>query len=232
MTRQKTKFKILIQKRQKKKSYYRHDEIHRLRRARRHGARVHQLQRYRHLAEPPNRPRTKYKIAGTVKKGTTVCVVSTSNGWSKLSTGKYCSSSYLSKKSGSSGSTSSGTTKCKGFDADKAVKTLKANAHAKSIGYCAKYTKLALQAGGIPYAGCNATDCEPYLLRNGFKVISNNKKLSSYKKGDVVLFFKTKKHIYGHMEMWSGEQWISDFRQRSFSPYSDTVPFKIYRYSC
>ena len=172
-------------------------------------------------------PGTSYKIVGTAKKGTTVCVASSSNGWAKLSTGKYCSMTYLSKKSSSGGST-----KCKGFNAEKAVKTLKANAHAKSIGYCAKYTKLALQAGGIPYASCNATDCEPYLLRNGFKVISNNKRLSSYKKGDVVIFFKTKKHIYGHMEMWSGSQWISDFKQRSFSPYSDTVPFKIYRYSC
>ena len=122
-----------------------------------------------------------------------VCVVFCSNGWAKLNTGSYCSMTCLTPLN------------CK-FDAEKAVAKLISQAHSKSIGYCASYTKLALQAGGIPYATCNATDCEPYMLKNGFKVISNNKQLLSYKKGDVVIFFKTSKHIYGHMQMWSGSQ--------------------------
>ena len=51
---------------------------------------------------------TNYAKVKTVSAGTTVCVVSISNGWAKLSDGTYCSSQYLSK-SGSTGSTGSGS---------------------------------------------------------------------------------------------------------------------------
>lgn len=42
-------------------------------------------------------PSTNYKKKGTYKKGTTVYVIRTSNGWSELSTGYWVSSSYLTK---------------------------------------------------------------------------------------------------------------------------------------
>ena len=47
-------------------------------------------------------PSTNYNIAKTVNKGTTVCVVSITNGWAKLNTGNYCSATYITKSSGGS----------------------------------------------------------------------------------------------------------------------------------
>jgi len=42
-------------------------------------------------------PSTSYSKVKTISINTAVCVVSTSNGWSKLNDGYYCSASYLSK---------------------------------------------------------------------------------------------------------------------------------------
>jgi len=60
-------------------------------------------------------PSTTYSKSGTLSYGTKVCVVSTSNGWSKLDSGKYVSDSYLSTSKpgstgGGSGSTGGGAT--------------------------------------------------------------------------------------------------------------------------
>ena len=112
------------------------------------------------------------------------------------------------------------------------MQTLVKNAHSRSIGYCAKYVETALQAGGLPYGWCDAYACVNFLLNNGFKVISTNKPAATTLKGDVAIFGRTSRHPYGHMVMWSGSQWISDFYQRNMSPYSDWVPYQIFRYQC
>jgi len=44
-------------------------------------------------------PGTGYSVTGALPKGATVCVVSISNGWAKLNTGKYVSSQYIAKSS-------------------------------------------------------------------------------------------------------------------------------------
>lgn len=56
-------------------------------------------------------PSTSNKIVKTISTGTKVCVVSTSNGWSKLNNGNYISSKYLGSCSStsSSGNTSGGS---------------------------------------------------------------------------------------------------------------------------
>ena len=72
----------------------------------------------------------------------------------------------------------------------------------------------------------DAGDYGPFLLRTGHR--------DSYapQVGDTVVFDKTAQHPYGHIEMYDGQRWVSDFMQRSFSPYRDaasTPPFTIYR---
>ena len=56
-------------------------------------------------------------------------------------------------------------------------------------------------------------------------------------KEDVVVFerpaWKNWKHIsqrWGHIAMYNGEQWISDFKQKKMNPYKKPVPYRIYRY--
>ena len=34
--------------------------------------------------------------------------------------------------------------------------------------------------------------------------------------GDIVVFPKVDGHIWGHIQMWNGRQWISDFMQKGF----------------
>ena len=121
------------------------------------------------------------------------------------------------------------------YSIDKAVAALNKNAHAKSTGYCAKYVRLAINAGGIatPNNPVSAKNYNGYLEQFGFKQIDT----SSYKKGDIAVieaFTGAKKHPHGHIQMWNSSQWVSDFKQRTFYPGSDyrnSKPgFVIYRY--
>ncbi len=57
------------------------------------------------------------------------------------------------------------------------------------------------------------------------------------KKGDVVVFerpiWKDWKKIsqwWGHVAMYNGKQWISDYKQNDMSPYGKGVPYRVYRY--
>ena len=36
---------------------------------------------------------------------------------------------------------------------------------------------------------------------------------------------------WGHVAMYNGEQWISDFKQKRMNPYKTNVPYRIYRFN-
>ncbi len=79
-------------------------------------------------------------------------------------------------------------------------------------------------------ASGDAADYGPFLLRHGAQTVSPESYVPAV--GDVVVFDKTDQHPCGHIELYDGHQWVSDFMQRSFSPYRDastTPPFTIYR---
>ena len=111
-----------------------------------------------------------------------------------------------------------------------------AHALSRSSHHCAMYCRLGMEAAGLntgdrPQSG-DAGDYGPFLLRHGAQTVP----VESYvpQVGDVVVFDKTGQHPYGHIEMYDGHQWVSDFMQQSFSPYRDamsTPPFTIYRLS-
>lgn len=49
------------------------------------------------------------------------------------------------------------------------------------------------------------------------------------RKGDVAVI--TQGAGYGHVAMWSGAEWISDFWQNSANPYRDkTLPIRYFRH--
>lgn len=104
------------------------------------------------------------------------------------------------------------------WDIEKAVATLNSNAQSGSLGKCAKYVRLAINAGGIATPGnpVSAKDYKGYLEKFGFKQVST----SSYQKGDIAVFeaFQGDKkyHEHGHIQMYNGSQWVSDFKQRDF----------------
>jgi len=111
-----------------------------------------------------------------------------------------------------------------------------AHALSRSSHHCAMYCRLGMEAAGLntgdrPQSG-DVGDYGPFLLRHGAQTVP----VDSYvpQVGDVVVFDKTGQHPYGHIEMYDGHQWVSDFMQQSFSPYRDaasTPPFTIYRLS-
>ena len=113
----------------------------------------------------------------------------------------------------------------------------------KSTGKCAKYISNALDSGGIKIARKESAyqHGEP-LKDSGFKSIKNyeHKDGDTYemperyvpKKGDVSVLDKTEKHRDGHMAMYNGEQWKSDFKQKDMwggSIRDENPSYTIYR---
>jgi hypothetical protein len=95
---------------------------------------------------------------------------------------------------------------------------------------CAEYTRQAIAAGGIVLERTGyAKDYGASLERAGFGKLPPSEKP---KAGDVVIFGAFGRHRDGHMAMFDGTQWISDFLQPHFLPSRDYegAPFAIYRY--
>ena len=112
---------------------------------------------------------------------------------------------------------------------DVAVRYLMNHAHKKSTHYCAKYVANALAAGGFKFQRQGAAyqyRTNGILTKMGYKLIN---KPSSFKKGDITVTDRNKAHPYGHIAMYSGKNWISDFIQRSEFVYSSNQP-KVYYY--
>jgi hypothetical protein len=109
-----------------------------------------------------------------------------------------------------------------------------AHALSRSSHHCAMYCRLGMEAAGLstqdrPRSG-DAADYGPYLLRHGAQVVPTDGYAPQV--GDTVVFDKTPQHPYGHIELYDGQRWVSDFMQHNFSPYRDaasTPPFTIYR---
>jgi len=109
-----------------------------------------------------------------------------------------------------------------------------AHALTRSTHHCAMYCRLGMEAAGLntadrPQSG-DAGDYGPFLLRHGAQTIPQDSYIPQV--GDVVVFDKTNQHPFGHIEMYDGHHWVSDFMQHNISPYRDTdsaPPFTIYR---
>ena len=105
------------------------------------------------------------------------------------------------------------------WNPEKAAEYVTKNAESKSVGLCAKYVRKAIIAGGIPlYQGGDAWSYKYLLPLLGFKEIED---VNDKKVGDIVVFQPIGKRYFGHIAMWNGRQWISDFKQRSIIVHSD-----------
>ena len=116
---------------------------------------------------------------------------------------------------------------------DAAVKHLESHAKKKSVHLCAGYVARALHAGGFKFTDQSAAyqyRTNGILTSIGYKEIP---KPSSFQKGDITITERNSAHPYGHMAMYSGKQWISDFRQNSEFVYNKKTqpPVHYYRYS-
>ena len=115
---------------------------------------------------------------------------------------------------------------------DAAVKYLVDHANPKSVGYSAAYVANALQEGNFRFT----RQPSAYMYRTngvlnsiGYRQIA---KPNSFKKGDITVTDRNAAHPHGHIAMWCGSNWISDFVQRSeFVFSSNQPPVYYYRYN-
>ena len=115
------------------------------------------------------------------------------------------------------------------YDLDKMVDYAYSNAKAASTGKCALFVRKAIEAGyGKAIGGLgDAKDYIQSLPRIGFKNVGKN--LTSFVKGDIAVFPKTKSQ-WGHVCIWTGALWVSDFKQNRLQPYSgSTFEYHVFR---
>ena len=118
------------------------------------------------------------------------------------------------------------------FNTDKVKTYITQHAASRSRGLCALYVRKALEAGGCcmwgyPNAAKKYREFLPYL---DFTEI--DKENYHPEIGDIVVFNSTEGHPYGHIAIWNGQQWVSDFRQRSLyvaNAYRKSKDFQYFR---
>ena len=125
------------------------------------------------------------------------------------------------------------------FDINKAVETLNNNAYPHYVkgkcGYCARAVRIAIAAGGIntDKRPGSAKDYEPYMDNWGFQRISQTNYTPVL--GDVrVIQSYPGGSRHGHINMYNGTKWVSDFVENGFWPgpgYRKHEPsFTIFRW--
>lgn len=102
-------------------------------------------------------------------------------------------------------------------------------AHGRSVGRCALYVRRALQSAGYSFT----PQASAYQYANGTLASAGFKKLdnATYKPqvGDIAVFNRTSRNPHGHIQIYDGSQWVSDFVQPKFSPYSQHEGYTVWR---
>ena len=121
------------------------------------------------------------------------------------------------------------------WDINAAIAHLQSEALEHPSSKCGKFVHKAIDAGGIRLNtaynpnGKSASGYGPILRHSGFLTVAPGEKPQ---KGDVVVFQPVEGHPDGHVAMFDGKQWISDYKQDSIyaaSPYKNGAPYVIYR---
>lgn len=103
------------------------------------------------------------------------------------------------------------------------------SAHSSSRGRCAAYVRKALQAAGYSFTPQSSA----YQYANGTLKSAGFVKIntSNYepKVGDIAVFNRSSKNPHGHIQIYDGNSWVSDFRQPKFSPYSQHNGYTVWR---
>lgn len=103
-----------------------------------------------------------------------------------------------------------------------------------STGHCAKHVRMAIENSGIPLPDrpLEAYKYMNYLPTKGFKLIYSGRKkdlknpnqyphMDDLQVGDIAVFNKTRSHPSGHISMFDGQDWYSDFLQGTWHGLAD-----------
>lgn len=104
--------------------------------------------------------------------------------------------------------------------------------------YCSRAVTLALEAGGLKFERAKyGGNMGPYLLRAGWESLPDD--TTNFQKGDICVIKGLGRrdkqgNPMGHICMYDGKQWVSDFYQRSWDVYHGQAKrgknTKFYRY--
>lgn len=136
--------------------------------------------------------------------------------------------------SGGTGNSSGGNNSTgQSYSVNKAITYLTTHANNKSVGQCAKYVRLAIEAGGLSTIGHPIAACEydTFLPKIGFRVVDKNNYSPII--GDIIVLEAVPGHPYGHIAMYNGTNWISDFVQSDMwggSAYRNKAEYTLFRY--
>lgn len=135
---------------------------------------------------------------------------------------------------GNSGSHSGITSGNNKYTVENAVAYIKSKAYPKysedKCGNCARAVRLALERGGIDTRNHpnDAKDYGPYLMKWGFKVVSPENYTPQV--GDIRVFQALKEGAAGHIDMYGGDTWYSDYKEGDYPGRRyKNVPYVIYR---
>ena len=115
----------------------------------------------------------------------------------------------------------------------KAIAFLNKNASPRPTHWCARHVRMAMEAGGMktddrPNAACGYIRWLPKIGWVPFRKRSEE----DLQPGDICVTDRNSSHKWGHIAMWNGKQWVSDFVQRSDVVYHrNTPPNYYFRYS-
>jgi len=122
------------------------------------------------------------------------------------------------------------------FDVDAAASYARSEARTSSTGRCATHVRLAIEAGGVELERqVSAKNYGTSLSRAGFTRLAQPPQ-SSPQKGDVIVIQPYPGGSdHGHIAIYDGSAWISDFVQRDKwggAGYRQHEPaYEIYRHS-
>ena len=123
-----------------------------------------------------------------------------------------------------------------GWKLKEACEWLNSNAGGGSQGKCARYVRMAIEKGGITTEGRPlwAWMYVNYLPTIGFKhILHHVKGKTDYtpEAGDIAVYKKAgRTDVPGHICMYTGKYWCSDFRQRNMYVYTSTTEADIFRF--
>ena len=116
------------------------------------------------------------------------------------------------------------------YSNEKAVLFATSHAEVKSKTMCAWYVMRAMQYGGCPIGILPAYAYNKTLPQMGFEEVST----THYRPhlGDVSVLPACGKSPFGHIAIYDGKQWVSDFRQSSVFPgptYREVGKYQVFR---
>ena len=113
---------------------------------------------------------------------------------------------------------------------DKAVDYITNHAESESKCSCAGYVMRGMWRGGCPIGLLPAYGYSKTLPQMGFKEVST--KNYTPQRGDISVVPSNSSHPFGHIALYNGQQWVSDFKQNHILPskaYKASGKYQIFR---